>query len=115
MKKYYESVNIIFADLTKSVLWCSFLYMAFRNIYTLYSIGAVTMNDNINMQNAPSFDEDNFDLNEYKKAAATNTQFKAQVKRNHRMVRIGRYLVMVAALVVCILLWVMVSRIAGMF
>jgi len=73
------------------------------------------MNDLIDIQNTPSFDEDNFDLAEHKKAAATNTQFKAQVKRSHRKVRVGRYIVMILALVVCILLWVMVSSIAGLF
>jgi len=73
------------------------------------------MNDILDAKKVPSFDEDDFDLAEHKKAAATSTQFKAQVKRSHRKVRVGRYIVMIAALIVCILLWVMVSTIAGLF
>ena len=38
----------------------------------------------VDVQDIPSFDEDNFDLIEHKKAAATKTQLKAQVKRSHR-------------------------------
>jgi len=63
----------------------------------------------------PTFDEDNFDLIEHKNAATATTQAKARVKRDRRKVSVGRIVVMLIAFVVCALLYIMASQIAGLF
>jgi len=58
-----------------------------------------------------TFDEDNFDLQEHKKAANTVAQEKAYAKSARRKVAVGRIIIMIAAVAVCGLLWVMASMI----
>ena len=65
----------------------------------------------VQTHNQPAFDEDDFDLSEYKKAANTVTQAKAHVKRARRKVALGKIIIMVAAIAVCGLLWFMASLI----
>jgi len=63
---------------------------------------------------AQTFDEDDFDLLEHKKAANTVAQAKAHAKSVRRKVAVGRVIIMVAAIAVCGLLWFMVSMIVGL-
>jgi len=67
------------------------------------------------MQNMPSFNEDDFDLIAHKNAATTVAQAKAREKRDRRKVSVGRVVIMLAAFVLCALLWFMISSIVGMF
>ena len=67
------------------------------------------------MQKAPSFDEDNFDINEHKKAATTQAKIKAFRKRAHRKITVGRVVVWVVALAVCVTLYLMASTIVALF
>jgi len=69
----------------------------------------------IEKQTRPTFDEDNFDLIEHKKAATTESQAKAFKKRAHRNVALGRIIVFVVALVVCVALYLMALSITSMF
>jgi len=64
-------------------------------------------------QQAPSFSEDEFDLQEHKKAANTIAQTKVHAKIARRKVAIGRILIMIAAIVVCGFLWFMASMIVS--
>ena len=67
------------------------------------------------MQNIPSFNEDDFDLIAHKNAATSCAQAKAREKRDRRKISIGKIIVMLAAFVVCALLWIMASAIVGLF
>jgi len=62
----------------------------------------------------PAFDEDDFDLQEHKKAANTVAQTKAHAKSVRRKVAVGRIIIMIAAIAVCTLLWFMLSMIVGL-
>jgi len=68
----------------------------------------------VNVPISSVFNEDNFDLQEHKKAANTIAQTKAYAKSARRKVAVGRIIIMVAAIAVCGLLWFMVSMIVGM-
>ena len=68
----------------------------------------------VNEQERTAFDEDSFDLQEHKKAANTIAQTKAHVKSVRRKVAVGRIVIMVAAIIVCGLLWYMASMIVGL-
>ena len=68
-----------------------------------------------NLPEMPTFDEDDFDLIEHKNAATATTQAKARVRRDRRKVSVGRIIVMLLAFVVCALLYIMASQIAGLF
>jgi len=65
--------------------------------------------------NTQSFAEDDFDLQEHKKAANSLTQTKAYAKLARRKVAVGRIIIMVAAIATCILLWFMASMIVRAF
>jgi len=64
-------------------------------------------------QAPPNFSEDEFDLQEHKKAANTIAQTKAHAKVARRKVAVGRILIMIAAIVVCGFLWFMASMIVS--
>ena len=64
--------------------------------------------------NKQTFDEDEFDLMEHKKAANTVAQTKAHAKSVRRKVAVGRIIIMVAAIAVCGFLWFLVSMIVGL-
>jgi len=51
-----------------------------------------------------SFDEDTFDLSEHKKAADAVTREKARVKRVRRQLKVGKVILAVIAVIVCLLL-----------
>jgi len=70
---------------------------------------------NNRMPELPTFEEDNFDLAAHKNAAAATTQTKAKIKRDRRKISVGRIIVMLIAFVVCALLYVMFSQVAGLF
>ena len=61
--------------------------------------------------NTEAFEEDDFDLQEHKKAANTVAQIKAHAKSARRKVAVGRVVIMIAAMGVCLLLWFMASMI----
>ena len=63
----------------------------------------------------PTFEEDEFDLMEYKNATTAKTLAKAKVKRDRRKVSVGRIIVMFVAFAVCALLYLLASRIGGIF
>ena len=63
----------------------------------------------------PTFDEDDFDLIEHKKAASTETKAKAFKKRAHRNVAVGRIIVFVIALIVCVALYFMALNLTAIF
>ena len=67
--------------------------------------------NNINKAPITSFTEDDFDLQEHKKAANTLTQTKAYAKVARRKVAVGRAIIAVAAIGTCLLLWFMASMI----
>ncbi|MCL2378883.1 MAG: hypothetical protein FWC77_07140 [Defluviitaleaceae bacterium] len=61
--------------------------------------------------NIHGFEEDDFDLQEHKKAANTVAQEKAHAKSARRKVAVGRVVIMIAAIAICGLLWLMASMI----
>ena len=63
----------------------------------------------------PTFEEDEFDLIEYKNATTAKTLAKAKVKRDRRKVSVGRIIVMLIAFVVCAMLYLLATRIGGIF
>ena len=69
----------------------------------------------IERHSRPTFDEDAFDLIAHKKAASTETKVKAYRKRAHRKVAVGRIIVFVVALVVCIALYFMALNLTALF
>ena len=66
-------------------------------------------------QDCPTFDEDAFDLIAHKKAVSTETKAKAFKKRAHRKIAVGRIIVFVVALVVCVALYFMATNITALF
>ena len=68
----------------------------------------------MNAHEDPSFNEDNFDLIAHKNAATTTAQAKAREKRDRRKISVGKIIVMLAAFVVCALLWIMASAVVGL-
>ena len=67
------------------------------------------------MQNMPDFNVDDFDLIAHKKAATTNAQAKAREKRDRRKISVGKIVVMIAAFIVCALIWIMMTQLTGLF
>ena len=65
--------------------------------------------------NPLNFKEDSFDLDEYKKAADTAVWEKAQIKRVNRKIKIGKVLLAIAALIISIALYYVVSTVIPLF
>jgi len=63
----------------------------------------------------PTFEEDEFDLIEYKNATTAKTIAKAKVKRDRRKVSVGRIVVMLIAFAVCAILYLLATEIRGIF
>ena len=69
----------------------------------------------MNNHSRPTFDEDAFDLIEHKKAVSTEIKAKAFRKRAHRKIAVGRIVVFVLALVVCVALYFMALHLTTIF
>ena len=69
----------------------------------------------MNNHSRPTFDEDEFDLIEHKKAVSTEIKAKAYRKRAHRKIAVGRIVVFVVALIVCVALYFMALHLTALF
>jgi len=65
--------------------------------------------------NPLNFDEDSFDLDEYQKAADTTVREKVRIKRINRKIQIGKVLLAIAALIISVALYYVVSIVIPLF